>query len=143
LMALAGQMPAVSALALLETATNEPVWKEVRKLAGAAFETGTQTISASAIELGEQCLANRENLLRWLDAFSASLGSIRAALVDGDGPALTRRFEQATRERDSWLRLRATGNWDEVVQPEIPKQSLLQPFFGGLWPRKPRQKSKS
>jgi len=143
LMALAEQLPTVLALALLETVIHEPTWREVRKLAGAAFETGTQSVSSDPAALSALCLENRENLLRWLDAFSEALRSIRAALAESDVPALTRRFEEAGRERNAWLQLRAKGDWDEAVRPEVPKQNLLQPLFGGLWPRKPKAGAKS
>jgi prephenate dehydrogenase len=138
LMALADQLPPVLALALLEAVIHEPAWREVRKVAGAAFEAGTQSQVSDPTAASELCLANRENLFRWLDALSAALGSIRAALAEGDVSALAKRFEEAGRERDGWLQLRATGDWGEAVRPEMPRQSLLQPLLGGLWPRKPK-----
>jgi prephenate dehydrogenase len=144
LIALTGHLPPVLALALLGAAVNEPAWKEVRKLAGVPFETGTHSLITGAAD-SEEWLANRDNLLRKLDAFSESLSSIRAALVEGDVSSLDMLVEQATRERDAWLARWAAGDWDEIPRSEMPKRSLLQPLFGGLWPRKPktatRQKS--
>jgi len=141
LMALAGQLPPVLALALLSAAVNEPAWKEVRKLAGISFETSTDCLVSGATDF-EEWLANRENLVRKLDAFSESLGSIRDALVEGDVSALSLLAEQAGRERADWLAHRSTGDWDEVPRSEMPKRSLLQPLFGGLWPRKPKTAAK-
>ena len=141
LIALAGHLPPVLALALLGAAANEPAWKEVRKLAGTSFETSTDCLVSGTTDF-EEWLENRENLVRKLDAFSESLSSIRAALIEGDVSALTVLCERATRERDAWLRLRAAGDWDEVPRSEMPKRSLLQPLFGGLWPRKPKTAAK-
>jgi len=137
LTALASHLPPVVELALLGTAVDEPAWKEARKLAGAPFETGTQCL-AGAADLGEEWLANRENLVRWIDAFSESMSSIRSALVEGNASVLAARLDQVRRERADWLRRRGTGDWDESARPELPKRNLLQPLFGGLWPRRPK-----
>jgi prephenate dehydrogenase len=143
LMAVADQLPPVLALALLETAIHDITWREVRKLAGPAFETGTQPAASDPAALGALCRANRDNLLRWLDAFSAALGSIRDALADDDATALTKLFEEAGRERNTWLQLRAKGEWEGTAQPDMPKLNLLQPFIGGLWGRRFRKGTKS
>ena len=146
LMALADQLPPLLALALLETAIHEPTWREVRKFAGAVFETGTQPAASDPAALGALCRANRDNLLRWLDAFSAALGSIRDALAGDDAtevPVLTKLFEEAGRERNTWLQLRARGEWEETARPDMPKLNLLQPFIGGLWERRFRKGTKS
>jgi prephenate dehydrogenase len=143
LMALADQLPPVLALALLETAIHEPTWRELRKFAGAGFETATQPAASDPAALSALCRANRDNVLRWLDAFSAALGSIRDALAGDDATALTKLFDEAGRERNTWLQLRAKGEWEETARPDMPKLNLLQPFIGGLWERRFRKGTKS
>jgi prephenate dehydrogenase len=142
LMALADQLPSVLALALVETAIHEPTWREVRKLAGGLFETATQPVASDPAALGELCRANRENVVRWLDALSAELTSIRAALADDDASVLSKCFEEAERERNKWLELRAKGEWGEATQTDLPKLDLMHPFVGGLFERKPKSGKK-
>jgi hypothetical protein len=65
-------------------------------------------------------------------------------LATGEAPALNSRFDEAQKERSKWLRQRAEGTWEPGLQPELPpKQSMLQPLLGGLWPRKPKKGPKS
>jgi len=133
------QLPRVLALALLETTVSQPAWRELRKLAGPAFETGTHWAQPDPATVGQLCMLNRENLVRWIDAFSDSLTSIREALTEGQAEPLAKRFESALKQRSEWLQSRSEGIWDEGLRTEIPKQSLLQPLLGGLASRKSRK----
>jgi prephenate dehydrogenase len=141
LIALTGNLPPVLALALLQTGLNGTSWREARKLAGPAFEGGTAALPAE-LSAGEEWLANRDNLVRWIDAFAESLGVLRALLSEGDAGTLAELLEETKKERAEWLRRRSAGDWEEVVRQELPKPSLMRPFFGGLWPRRPKPAEK-
>ncbi len=142
LMAAVDELPPVLGLALLETASAQPAWREQRKLAGSAFEAATYSLAADPAGLSAVSLSNRENLVRWLDLFSSSLDSIRQALVDSEPDALTKRFAAAQEERARWFALRAQPDWGEGPQSELPpRPSMGQMFFGGLWRRKPKKES--
>lgn len=142
LMAAVDELPLVLGLALLETASGQPTWREQRKLAGPAFEAATGSLVADPAALSAVSLSNRENLIRWLDLFSASLDSIRKAVADSQPEALTKRFAAAQQERASWLELRAQPDWGEGPQSELPpRPSMGEMFFGGLWRRRPKKEA--
>ena len=134
-------LPMLLASTLLETVTGQPSWREIRKMAGASFETGTQLASTAPAGLGEVCLANRDNLLRWIDGFSASLAVLRQRLVDGEIDAIDQGLESAVEERARWLGDRAEGQWEGAQGPPMPeKSSMLQDvFLGGLWRKRPKK----
>jgi prephenate dehydrogenase len=128
-------MPMLS-LALLEMVTQQPTWRELRKLAGSSFEARTHLPATDLSVYSDLCLSNRENILRWIDAFSVSLGSVREALVADDSQSLLGRFEGVQADRDRWLQDRADGHWGEGVRSEMPERpSLADSFLGTFWRR--------
>ena len=135
-------LPAILALALLEMTTSQPTWRELRKVAGPSFEASTHLASADPAAYDELYAANRDNVLRWMDAFSASWASIRQALAENQFEELPKRFERALQERNKWLHDRAEGLWTDGPRTELPdKPSLLDTFLGGYW-RKDRRRGK-
>jgi prephenate dehydrogenase len=137
-------LPPLLALTLLDMASKQPSWRELRKLAGPSFEIGTRLVSAGPEGYSEMLLANRDNVLRWIDAFSQSLSSMRRALVDGEPEPLTQRFEAALAERSKWLRDREEGQWADLPGVEMPEKSqmLTSALFGGLWRRRQKKDRK-
>ena len=129
------QMPSLLALALLDSVMRQPTWRELRKIAGASFEAATRLQGAQPAGEVQGWLANRENLLRWLDELTASLGSLRHALDEGQAEELVERFRAAAQERQNWAADRQTGDWRERPETEMPERpGLMETFFGGLWP---------
>jgi prephenate dehydrogenase len=138
LLAAVDHLPAVVALALLETAVDQPTWRELRKVAGSSFEIATRPALSDAAYLAA---SNRENLVRWIDTFSASLASIRQALLDDEEQDLLERFGTALEERSKWQRDRAVGDWEEGPRQELPKRpGLLESLLGGFWGRTARKR---
>jgi hypothetical protein len=118
---------------------HQPAWRELRKVAGPAFETGTRLAVSSPADV---YLSNRENLLRWIDVLSASLDSVREAVAAGDAEALDERLERVWRERQAWLADREIGDWTEGPRPEMPpRPGLLDSFFGGFLRRRTKEES--
>ena len=141
LVAAVDQLPAILALALLEATGQQPSWRELRKVAGAPFEAGTQAAWSDAEDLANLCLANRDNVVRWIDVYSTSLASIRQSLVDGELDPLTSRFRTALDERAKWLHDREQGQWEAGLSVEMPERSsmLADAFLGGLWRKRPKK----
>ncbi len=127
------QMPAIAALALLEMAIGQPSWNELRKVAGPSFEQATYLASTDPSTFSDLTPANRDNLVRWIDALSASLASMRQELVEGSQETLTKRFVKAAAERDRWLNDRATGQLLETIpDSQMPSKSeIFDAFLGG------------
>lgn len=129
-------LPAILALAMMETVMHQPTWRELRKVAGSAFEANTHLVTIDPTAHSDLYLSNRDNLLHWIDLFSASLASIRQALADNQSEAIAERFKNALEERGKWLLDRAEGRWHEGHQQEMPsKTSMVDSLFGTFWRR--------
>jgi prephenate dehydrogenase len=140
LMAAVDQLPTILALALAETMIRQPTWRELRKVAGPAFETGTQLVGVDPFDTSDVYAANRDNILRWIDNFSAVLGSIRQTLAEEDAEAMVTPLQGAIEERQKWLADRTEGQWHEGPKTELPsRQNLLDSFFGTFWRRGPKR----
>ena len=141
LVAAVDHLPSLVSLALLDTVVHQPAWREIRKVAGPSFELMTRPAVTDPDAQSELSVANRDNLVRWLDSLTASLASIRQNLVDEEGEALAERFDQAQMARGEWRRLRGSGHWGEGAQTEMPpKPNLMDTFLGSFWRRKPPKK---
>jgi prephenate dehydrogenase len=132
-------LPAILALALVETVSRQPIWRDLRQVAGPAFEISTHLVAADPAAHRDMYLSNRDNIVRWIDVFTASLTSIRQALVENRSEELVGRFGDALSERGKWLQDRASGQWQEGPRPEMPtRASMLEGLFGTFWRRKPK-----
>ncbi|MBN1138562.1 MAG: prephenate dehydrogenase/arogenate dehydrogenase family protein [Anaerolineae bacterium] len=137
LLAAVDHLPAITALALLEMATGQASWKEMRKVAGLPFELATHMASTDPSSYGDLAVANRDNMLRWIDALSASLASLRQELAEGTQEALAERFAKAVAERDRWLSDRATRQLLEIPHGgQMPSRGDLFDAFLGSGLRK-------
>ncbi len=94
-------LPHVVAFALLAVLAEDPVLADAAvRLSGGGLRDTTR-IGASSPPLWRGiCLANRDHLLEALDAFSAQVARLRAALAAGDGDLLERTFAGAKALRD-------------------------------------------
>jgi prephenate dehydrogenase len=134
-------LPGILSLALMETLTRQPTWRELRKVAGPALETATQLATLQSADNSDLFVLNRDNLLRWLDELSVGLDSIRALLAEEEPTVLTERFEAAVQKRLEWLAGREKGDWQEGPRPQMPERtSMLDALLGGFWRRKPKEK---
>ena len=129
LMAGVDHLPFVLSAALLGVATESASWREMRKLAGGAFENATRFVSADPTTYRDACLVNRENIVRWIDAWSGKLGELKETILAGDAEKLERIFKEALIARQRWLRAREEGNWEEQ-SPEMPS---MAGFMGQLF----------
>jgi prephenate dehydrogenase len=142
LVAAVEHLPILLSLAMLETVVDLPAWRELRKVAGPAFESSTQLITGNSVAHSDLSVLNRENVVRWIDSLSASLASLREVLSEGDVEPLDDRLLQALEERQRWLHDRGEGMWYEGPESEMPKRSsLADAFLGSLWRRRSEKES--
>jgi prephenate dehydrogenase len=142
LLAAVEHLPMLLALTTMETMISQPAWRELRKVAGPAFETSTDLISGPSVAESELYLLNKDNLLRWIDSYSASLQSIRELLAQDQSEVLAERFAAAAKERNSWMVDRSDGQWLEGPRTEMPERpSMVDTFLGTFWRRKPREET--
>ncbi|MBN1659518.1 MAG: prephenate dehydrogenase/arogenate dehydrogenase family protein [Anaerolineae bacterium] len=140
LLAAVDHLPGLLALALMEMATSQPTWRELRKMAGPAFETITRAGSGDPTTQVAIYQANRENLVRWLDLFAGALRQVRCMVAE-DNTALLERLTAAGAERQAWLADWQTGRWQEGPETEMPERpGLLEGFLGGFVRRPDKRK---
>jgi prephenate dehydrogenase len=131
LMAGVDHLPFVLSAALLGITTESPSWREMRKLAGGAFENATRFVSADPTTYCDACLVNSQNIVRWIDACSGKLGELKKIILAGDAEKLEQVFEEAMIARQRWLKARETGNWEGQESPETPRMtSFMGQLFG-------------
>lgn len=131
LMAGVDHLPFVLSAALLGITTESVAWREMRRLAGGAFESATRFVSADPTTYRDACLVNRENIVRWIDACSGKLGELRGAIMAGDADKLEQVFAAALMARQKWLKDRAEGNWEAQPASEMPTMtSFMGQLFG-------------
>jgi prephenate dehydrogenase len=127
-------LPALLAWALLRAAAVSPGWSESRKLADRSFATATAALAEDG--LAPALRANRENLLRYLDAALAELGRMRGWLERDDGPSLTAALAEAAEARAIWVHERGQGDWEGIGDsPAMPTAGDVfgRMLVGGLF----------
>lgn len=86
----------------LNRSTNNP--KNLLRFAGSGFRDFTRIASSSPEMWRDICLANREELLKQIEAYREELKALQEMLTKSDGKALERAFSQARTIRDEWLK---------------------------------------
>lgn len=135
-MASAHFLPVLASAALAETITGQPGWSDIRKMAGKPFSFATFALDQEEpAALAEASQNNRENTLRVLDAYLASLRVLREAIAAGDRQGLVTHLESARRARANWQLERLKGDWRgvEYGNAELPRMGdILKQQVGGL-----------
>ena len=102
-------LPALFAMALLQAAAISPGWPETRRIADRSFATATAALVAAD---PAALRANRENVLRYLDAALAGLQALRQHLAADE--AVDEPLAQAAALRAAWLADRRRGDWEHL-----------------------------
>jgi len=103
----------------------------MRKLAGGQYESSTQFASEMPVVFRDACLYNRQNIVHWIDAYSAALQEWKEMIVAGSTEQVEAAFEEVMKARLQWLRQRSSGLWEEAERPETPKSpGFFQSLFG-------------
>jgi len=125
-------LPFVLSAALLGTTVQSPAWREMRKLAGDAFQSVTRFSSSDAATYRDACLTNGENIVRWIDACLARLEELREVIAAQEAEKLEGTFEEAMSVRDRWLRDKADGRWElaEEISASPSQQGFLRRLIG-------------
>jgi prephenate dehydrogenase len=117
-------LPFILSTALLEATTASPSWREMRRLAGGAFENATNFASTDSTTYRDACLVNSQNIVRWIDACSGKLSELKETILAGDAEKLEQVFEEAMVARLRWLKAREEGRW-EIQQTQTPERLTL------------------
>ncbi len=133
-------LPSLVGASLMQTVVSQPSWREMRKVAGALFEQATAGAGDDPASLRDNLLANRADLLIWLDRYLEQLHQVRTLLTspDDSAPALTQLLEKAATERVNWLLDTQQSRFDdpEMALPPIEQPGLMRRLIGLGGPRK-------
>lgn len=124
---------------LLRTLSSSSGWRDMRRMGGATFDRVTAFSMADAAEYRDRALLNRDNVLRWIDAFQQELSNFRGMVAREDGEAIENYYQAEMETRQKWLQDQATQNWDGVA-PQTPLPTtgefFSQMLLGGLGRRR-------
>ena len=136
-------LPQLMASALLNATTEQPGWREARKVAGRAYAevSGPAARLDQAQTLAASALLNQANVLRVLDNAITALSAIRTDIEAQDEKTLLERLRRAQSGRVKWWKERHSGDWtDEVASTvEMPENPGLFGRMFGMG-RKPKPK---
>ena len=130
LIAGAEHLPKALALALASGTMDQNSWREMRKLAGGSYELITGLIGEDPDALAGLLLANKDNLVRWLDAYADALRDVRDLVVEGDHEPLAQSIDQAVVTRRQWLRDQS-DMFSEIKSSELERTSFMRQMFLG------------
>ncbi|WP_175051006.1 prephenate dehydrogenase [Paraburkholderia sediminicola] len=102
-------LPHVLSFALVEQILNSPDAALKFSFAAGGFRDFTRIAASSPEMWRDVCVANRTALLDELDAYTAVLARLRAAIEAGDGAALEAVFARSRVARSEWQEQRSAG----------------------------------
>ncbi|MCX4153622.1 MULTISPECIES: prephenate dehydrogenase [Paraburkholderia] len=102
-------LPHVLSFALVEQILNSPDAALKFSFAAGGFRDFTRIAASSPEMWRDVCVANRAALLDELDAYTAVLARLRAAIESGDGAALEAVFARSRVARSEWQEQRSAG----------------------------------
>jgi len=135
LMAGVEHLPQALALALANCVMQESTWRELRKLAGGSFERISALVGEDPDALSAVLLANKENLLRWLDVYAAAVGVVRDLVAQGEHEPLAQSIDRAVVARRQWLQDRRE-QFSEIKPPQVERAGLMRQLFLGGKPQR-------
>jgi prephenate dehydrogenase len=123
-------LPQALGLALASSTMHTATWREMRKLAGGGFERISALVGENPDALSSLLLANQDNLVRWLDAYAASLSAVRDLVARGEHEPLAQFIDQAVVARKQWIQDRR-DQYSEIKAPEVERTSMMRQLFIG------------
>jgi prephenate dehydrogenase len=102
-------LPHVLSFALVEQILNSPDAALKFSFAAGGFRDFTRIAASSPEMWRDVCVANRAALLEELDAYTAVLANLRAAIEAADGAALEAVFARSRTARSEWQEQRTAG----------------------------------
>jgi len=137
-------LPQLASAALLDATVDQPGWAEARKLAARPYATATAAAAYhdEARSLSEAALVNRENTVRVLDVYMASLQRLRDQIQEGDDKSVAEFLEDAVKARDRWLNERTMADWQSIENPPVQSfgDKLSHMFLGNIMERTKKRK---
>ncbi|HEX8037304.1 MAG TPA: prephenate dehydrogenase dimerization domain-containing protein, partial [Ktedonobacterales bacterium] len=102
-------LPILVAAGLVRMLASDAGWAELALLAAGGFRDATRIASGDPRMARDICLTNRDEIVRWLDAYLAILHELRGMVAAGEadgGATIEAFFREAREAREDWLRRR-------------------------------------
>jgi prephenate dehydrogenase len=136
IMASAHLLPGLAASSLTGTIMAQPGWPDIRKMAGKSFTAAMRLFEMEEpTALAELFLQNKENTMRVLDDYIASLQSLREDIAGESDKKLSADLSETGKGLENWRHERYQSNWQEIEtgREALPKISdILKQQVGGL-----------
>src|SRR5487761_1906124 len=120
-------LPLAIAVALMRSLSEADDWETMALLAAGGYRDATRVAAGDPVMGRDMLLANRAALLARLDAFSATLASLRALLARGDAAEIEAALRAAQTARRTWetqrARLLSEGRGEQT--PDITTSSEI------------------
>jgi 3-phosphoshikimate 1-carboxyvinyltransferase len=88
---------------LVDTLAQSDLSVDIFRYAAGGFRDFTRIASSDPVMWRDIALANKDEVLSALDAFSAGLADLRAAIANSDGEQMMTIFERAKISRDTFV----------------------------------------
>lgn len=125
-------LPGVAAAALFKALHGATGWRDMLRFADLPFYLSTMPL-AEHDDLALSLLNDRDATLRWMDALSAEIATMRRWVAEGDAEALNALLSSLNGDRERWLAERRKNDWlnskDDIGMESF---SLSQMMLGGL-----------
>lgn len=95
-------LPHLLAFGLVHDLAGRANAEQLFSYAASGFRDFTRVAGSHPEMWRDICIANRQSLQAELDAYLTELAYLRALLAEGNGPALERVFDAASRARNTW-----------------------------------------
>jgi prephenate dehydrogenase len=133
-------LPFVVSAALMNAVSRDASWRDMKTLTAGGFRDATRLAAGSPAMHRDILLTNRESVIRWIDAFSSSLGELRQRLTADDDVAadqIEEFFTDAREARAVWATqvtregelLQSTAS---ELHPESVSDHMGRMFLGGF-----------
>lgn len=133
-------LPFAMSAALMNAVARDVSWREMKQLTAGGFRDTTRLASGSPAMHRDILITNRDAVLRWIDALTASLGELRADLASTTSDSsdkLEAFFAEARDARADWAT--QTTREGELLQgtaaelsPESVSDHMGRMFLGGF-----------
>jgi prephenate dehydrogenase len=126
-------LPMITAGALMSVTTGSSGWSDMRKVAGNQYFASTLIAGTSSKSAAAGAVANREQVVYWLDTMIKELETWRDRVAASDTQALTEGLDAGLSAGQRWLAAQMSGNWQEEETPsELPTSgSMFRDLFWG------------
>jgi prephenate dehydrogenase len=133
-------LPLMTSIALFKLAKGSSAWPELGGMAGPAFYDLTRLASGQPEMTQDIFITNRDNVLHWLDRYTAELQKLADIIRDDDREKMFRDLAEVQFERDNFV-MNPPKREDQGAKIEMPSasESFMSIMGGALWNQRSRE----